>query len=624
LLVAVTCRELDYTGNLDLGLPCRLVITPLDPLRVRHFARAYIKEPPGAADELFWQLAGPEAQWHWQELRPYGVSERDFWEAVTPPVQPERSEARYLFNEAWRSWREQRDPSRSLLGLARNPYMLFMLTQVFALHLRIPPNRGQLFTWFVDYLLLKRERLPAEAAERLKERLANLAFTLQAQGGGTGVSRADALEQLQDEHNLYLAQSANLLAGSDELHFTHQLLQEYFAAHKLDRLLRSGTPASRFWPAETWWKRRGWEETAVLLAGLASDDLTPVLRWLRDANPRVAASCVVRSGANTPPAEREALRGLWLPRMTDETQTPSVEARAALGQALGMLRLDNRPGVGLRPDGLPDMAWCLIPQGAFRMGGDPDVEGLCWEGREVDIPYPFWIAKYAVTSAQFEAFVAGGGYQERRWWTAAGWEWKGERTAPSYWGDEHWHCHNFPVVGVTWFEALAFTRWLDDRVRATPELLPAPLRALAGREPSRPLIRLPLEAEREKSVRYPDGRKFAWGNAGDDAPANIQDMDPFRLQRTSPVGIYQKGVAPCGAFDLCGNVFDWCLSLYREEYTWPEDADPEKAGRRVARGGSWLRSLNAARAAYREAVGPETVYDDQGFRLIASAPLGGD
>src|SRR5262249_34409405 len=151
---------------------------------------------------------------------------------------------------------------------------------------------------------------------------ADLAFELQSKGGGTGLYREEALAHLRDEHSLYLAQSANLLAGSDELRFTHQLLQEFFAAHKLDRMMRAGTPATHFWPADNWWKRRGWEETAVLLAGLYSDDLTPVLHWLRDANPRVAAGCVLRSGAHTPSAEREALRGLWLPRMTDERQTP--------------------------------------------------------------------------------------------------------------------------------------------------------------------------------------------------------------------------------------------------------------------------------------------------------------
>lgn len=621
LLVALTCRELDYVGDLDMNIPRRVVITPLDPTRIRQFVHAYIKEPPGAATSLFWQLAGSLAVYKWEAMQYYGVTFEDFWSATLPPVKPERGEDRYRFNEKWREWVEIRDLQSSLLGLAQNPYMLFMLTQVFTLHGQLPANRGELFGWFVDYLLLQRERLSADEAEQLKERLAEMAYTLQSRGGGTGVYRSEALELMKDEHSLYLAQSANLLAGTDELRFTHQLLQEFFAASKLDRMMRGGVPATHFWPTDNWWKPRGWEETAILLAGMYSNDLTPVLHWLRDANPRAAAGCILRSGAHTPPVEREALRSRWMPRLSDETLTPRPDGRAAIGRALGMLDLDDRPGVGRRGDGLPDIAWCEVPAGPFRMGGDRDVEGIASDETVVDIPYPFWIAKYAVTYAQFAAFVEDDGYGDRRWWTEAGWQWKGLRWVPSSFGDARWHLSNHPVVGVTWYEAYAFTRWLDAKVRTVPDLLPEPLRSLVDGNPSQSLIRLPLEAEREKAVRYPDGRKFAWGDDGDDAPANIQDMDPFRLGRTSPVGIYRAGVAPCGAFDLCGNVFDWCLPVYRENYRWPEDADAEGEVKRVAKGGSWLRSLNAARAAYREPVSPETLYDDQGFRLVASVAI---
>jgi formylglycine-generating enzyme required for sulfatase activity len=126
-----------------------------------------------------------------------------------------------------------------------------------------------------------------------------------------------------------------------------------------------------------------------------------------------------------------------------------------------MLELDSRLGVMRRPDGLPDIAWCEVPAGPFVMGGDPDVEGVAWAGAPVDIPYPFWVAKYPVTYAQFAAFFEDDGYGDRRWWTDAGWEWKGWRWVPSYWDDARWHMSNHPVIGVSWYEAHAFTRWLD-------------------------------------------------------------------------------------------------------------------------------------------------------------------
>ncbi|GIL14410.1 MAG: hypothetical protein BroJett038_31300 [Chloroflexota bacterium] len=294
---------------------------------------------------------------------------------------------------------------------------------------------------------------------------------------------------------LRLAAGASLLEVGENLRFTHQLLQEYFAARRLDRELRAGTPASRFWPPQAWWQPQGWEETAILLAGLYSDDTTPVIEWLRDAQPELTARCVLESGAHTPPESIEALRARWIPRLTNLQTDPQPEARAAVGRALALLRLDNRNGVGVillpspgaegavgRGAGgegilLPDIAWVEIPAGVFQMGGDPDA----WDARKggrFDIPYTFWMAKYPVTYAQYEAFVADDGYQNQDYWTKAGWQWRGKKTQPeAYWNDPQWHIGNHPVVGVTWYEAYAYTRWLDAKYReagGVERFLPSP------------------------------------------------------------------------------------------------------------------------------------------------------
>jgi formylglycine-generating enzyme required for sulfatase activity len=211
------------------------------------------------------------------------------------------------------------------------------------------------------------------------------------------------------------------------------------------------------------------------------------------------------------------------------------------------------------------------------------------------------------------------GYRNREYWTAAGWKWKADSVEPAYWNDPAYHISNHPVVGVTWYEAHAYTRWLNAKLRAAPGLLPAPLAPLAQGARALPtFLRLPTEAEWEKAARGTDGRKYPWGDDGAPAHANVSESG---LGRTTAVGLYPQGASPCGAFDLCGNVFDWCLAVYQERYQWPEEASPEGTVRRIARGGAWVRSVNAARSAYREPVSPNVVYNDQGFRLCASAPL---
>jgi formylglycine-generating enzyme required for sulfatase activity len=290
------------------------------------------------------------------------------------------------------------------------------------------------------------------------------------------------------------------------------------------------------------------------------------------------------------------------------------------------LGLDDRPGVGLRPDGLPDIAWHEVPAGTFAMGGDRKVENRAWAGAVIDLPAPFWLARYPVTCAQFRPFVEAGGYRERRYWTEAGWRWKQERAQPIYWKDPRWQFDNHPVVGITFFEAFAYTRWLDEQCQRQPALLPPALADLARRDDPGMLVRLPTEAEWEKAARYPDGRAYPWSGEYCPGYANVREQlgdgteEPCNLGRTTAVGMYARGISALGIHDLAGNVFDWCLSLGEERYRHPEETDPERDGPRVTRGGAWLRGINVARCAYREPVEPDAVYDDQGFRLCAAAP----
>jgi len=207
------------------------------------------------------------------------------------------------------------------------------------------------------------------------------------------------------------------------------------------------------------------------------------------------------------------------------------------------------------------------------------------------------IARCPVTVSEFRAFVQGGGYKSRTCWTEAGWAWcQGRhRRQPDYWDDPIWTGRDdLPVVGVSWYEASAYCRWLSD---------------VTGRR-----YRLPSEAEWERAARGVDGRIFPWGDIMDTAYCNAR---PSGVVRTSPVGSYSPaGNSPAGLVDMAGNVSEWTASLLAP---YPYDLadgrdDPAAPGERVTRGGSWRSPLLRVRATARAASDPTYVDHDLGFR----------
>ncbi|MHB1309700.1 MAG: SUMF1/EgtB/PvdO family nonheme iron enzyme [Limisphaerales bacterium] len=306
----------------------------------------------------------------------------------------------------------------------------------------------------------------------------------------------------------------------------------------------------------------------------------------------------------------------------DPQSTPDfpLKERAEIAAQLGHLG-DERPGVGTRPrpgkQAVPDLSWTdpIVPND-FIMGGQGANEGHGQFTHRLD--HEFRMAIYPVTVAQYELFVGDGGYERQDLWTEAGWKWRARehRKRPADYAGG-FQTPNHPRVGVSWYEAVAFSKWLNLAFSAEDLRLPPGWQ-----------VRLPSEAEWERAARHTDGRKFPWKEEAE--PASRCNCDETGLRETSAVGLFPSGRAECGAMDMAGNVWEWTRSLWGEDwqkatFNYPyghnhdrEDLDAPSEVFRVLRGGAWFFVADDARCAYRFGAVPVFRGRVIGFRVVAS------
>lgn len=166
---------------------------------------------------------------------------------------------------------------------------------------------------------------------------------------------------------------------------------------------------------------------------------------------------------------------------------------------------------------------------------------------------------------------------------------------PPFWDDPNFHHPQQPVVGVSWFEAVAYCEWVS---------------GASGRR-----YRLPTEAEWERAARGDaEDLLYPWGNC---EPEQV----PNYLQRwktgPEPVGLFSPN--SYGLFNLGDNVHEWCSDWYEANYyvVSPErnPLGPSAGTRRASRGGSWRHHIKVTRTAARSSIPPEFKYADYGFRV---------
>jgi formylglycine-generating enzyme required for sulfatase activity len=273
----------------------------------------------------------------------------------------------------------------------------------------------------------------------------------------------------------------------------------------------------------------------------------------------------------------------------------------------------NTPTIGsLMTRATDDMVMFYVPGGTFLMGSDEDAvdyavqlcfsiyrhtDGTCERWVKDEQPAHtvtldgFWIDRTEVTNAQYTLCVADG-----------------DCRALVYADDTTYNGDNYPVVGVSWQDAVDYCAW-------------------AG-------ARLPTEAEWEYAARGSQGYIYPWGNEFDCSHGNFDEktqLDPDVVpggkgcdgyERTAPVGRFETGASWCGAMDMAGNVWEWVNDWFQSDYygTSPSSnpLGPEAGDFKVTRGGGWNHLSYYARSAYRGRSRLDIREDVIGFRCIVA------
>ncbi len=453
--------------------------------------------------------------------------------------------------------------------------------------------------------------------------------------------------------------------------FTHRTFREFLAGRYL---AEENTPDEQSIFLSAHLADDHWAEPARLAAGYLAiagerraNDFLKLLAGL-GASPADRASALALAGlalSDLPadrvlPDTRQSLTAAMLEAFTANPPTVEPILRRPLGLALGALG-DPRFVAAIVSNAnaiLPQLV--TIPEGKFRMGtSDDDIAKLAkseidWRSVEwfkneqpshkVSLS-EFAIGKYPVTNAEYRLFWEAKGYENQDYWSDDGWRWlngqleadlsiydkdfrkrvedwlKGrpvdKRRQPFFWDDPQWNGLNLPVVGVTWYEAEAYCKWLS---------------AVTGEK-----YRLPTEAEWEKAARTPppapplagntpgEGRLWPWGDEWDPNKCNSEES---KFGATTPAGMYPDGTYPNGPLDMVGNVWEWCADWWqtgvykeREGKEVRDPIGPSSGSARVVRGGSWYSYRGYSRAAVRNWYDPALFLNYIGFRVGRSPVL---
>jgi len=225
--------------------------------------------------------------------------------------------------------------------------------------------------------------------------------------------------------------------------------------------------------------------------------------------------------------------------------------------------------------------------------GSPTTEAGRQADREdehnVSLTQGFYLGKYEVTQAQYEAVMTGNS--------------EGLNAKPSNWPNNP----NRPVEKVSWADAQIFLTRLNAQQ--------------AGNLPAGWSYVLPTESQWEYACRAGTTTAYSWGNTIASSNANYNwdggANDGNDFKQTRDVGQYAAN--PWGFFDMHGNVWEWTADWYQAAYPSGnpvvDPTGPASGSNRVKRGGSWYDDGAYLRSAKRNNYPPSSRSTNLGFRV---------
>jgi formylglycine-generating enzyme required for sulfatase activity/energy-coupling factor transporter ATP-binding protein EcfA2 len=500
----------------------------------------------------------------------------------------------------------------SIDELRDNPLMLTAICLLYNDKKELPGQRADLYDKFVENLLYRRFSDP----EKVLNFLMKLAHDMHERRV-RGIDELRAIDILESEYKPKKDASENhggwlkkkfaeiepgcglLQVGAGEYEFRHLTFQEFLTAVHI----AAGVRKDHAKAIEEFWGDDWYAEVVQLYIGylsinnrgianeivrevLAGEDPPPCAKW------RLAARALMGVHKDNRDDDVVELAGKRMVSMFE--QGVDAKVRADAGEIIGWLG---------DPKDLETFK--AVKTGRYKLSTG-----------EVEIK-PFEMSTYPVTNQWYAKFIQAGGYTTPEYWSEEGKKWRDyvKPEAPRFWYDRPWNCPNAPVVGVSWYEADAFCRWLT----------------LSRKDGA---YRLPDENQWEAAAAGFENRTYAWGNEFDKNKCNIGESG---IEKTSAVGIFNAGNTPEGIADLTGNVWEWTCSdihgqrnltdfvfdsdfqkLYDENrmeeyFSISEKKDLQQP---VLRGGSWFNDLDYARCAIRYGNHPDDRYNNIGFRCV--------